>query len=52
MNNDFTYCKGNGCAIREHCVRYLEGLELPDGDWWWMMNCDELNRDGFIDDGK
>lgn len=48
-NSDITYCKGNRCALREHCVRYVEGLSLPDGNWWWMDNCDETIRDGFVE---
>ena len=47
--NDFTYCKGERCALKEHCVRYREGLNLPNGDWWWMASCGE-DRDGYISD--
>lgn len=48
MNNDFTYCLGRSCAIREHCRRYTEGQRLPDGDWWWMEHCDIETRQAYI----
>ncbi|MBQ8969219.1 MAG: hypothetical protein IJ064_05765 [Bacteroidaceae bacterium] len=47
MSNDFTYCKGSRCVLKEHCTRYLDGLKLPDGNWWWMQDCGE-NRTGYI----
>lgn len=48
MNQDFTYCLGKNCTIKEYCVRYKEGKRLPDGNWWWMEQCDEETRDGYI----
>lgn len=48
MSNDFAYCKGKQCALREHCVRYLDGLKLSDGNWWWMESCNDITRDGYI----
>lgn len=48
-NNDFTYCKGNRCALREHCVRFVEGCKLPEDNMEWMQSCDELTRMGFIE---
>lgn len=43
MKKDFTYCKGNGCAIRESCFRYREGLHVPKdvSGFWWMEDCGE-----------
>jgi hypothetical protein len=48
MKNDFTYCKGDRCALKEHCVRYVDGLRLPEGSWWWMTDCG-TEREGYID---
>lgn len=36
---DYTYCKGEDCAKRDQCWRYVQGKKLPAGNWWWMMNC-------------
>lgn len=44
MNTDTTFCRGNKCAIREHCKRYLTGLHFADDGnthIWWMDACDE-----------
>ncbi len=49
--HDFTYCTGKGCTLKSHCVRYLEGLRLPEGTWWWMESCGE-QREGYIIDKK
>lgn len=46
--SDFTYCKGERCALKEHCARYLNGLKLSDGDWWWMSSCNTEIREGYI----
>lgn len=51
MKNIFTYCKGKCCAIKEHCVRYKEGLGLPEGNWWWMEDCSD-NRPAYINEMK
>lgn len=49
MNKDFCYCNGNGCAIKEHCVRYREGLQArkQKGEFLWMDECGE-ERDVYI----
>ena len=40
MNEDITYCNGIGCAIRESCWRYTEGLRLRNyPNLWWMDDC-------------
>ncbi len=44
-NVDFKYCTGVGCPLRERCVRYVEGLSLPEGDWWWQNECGESHDD-------
>ena len=41
LDNHFKYCHGIGCPLRERCVRYTEGLSLPEGNWWWMNDCGE-----------
>lgn len=43
-NCDFTYCQGIGCPLKERCVRYVEGLMLPDGNWWWQIDCGDSRR--------
>lgn len=50
MKTDFTYCTGNRCALRDHCVRYINGLKAEDGecaDTWWMNDCGE-ERGAYI----
>lgn len=49
MKRDFTYCKGIGCAIKESCVRYIDGLVAMQDEeqHWWMEDCGEY-RDGYI----
>lgn len=46
-SRDFQYCKGVGCPLRERCVRYVEGLGLPEGNWWWQYDCGE-DRNDFL----
>lgn len=46
--NDYCYCKGVRCAIKTFCARYVEGLRLPEGNWWWIEQCDEEDRNGYI----
>lgn len=43
---DYTYCKGEGCSCCDKCWRYVQGKSLPEGNWWWMMNCQ--NQKEFI----
>ena len=41
------------CALKEHCVRYLEGLKVQSDEagWWWMSDFgDELIA--YIDNEK
>lgn len=40
-NKDFMYCQGIGCPLKERCSRYAEGVVLPDGNWWWQVDCGE-----------
>lgn len=49
MNKDFCYCNGMGCAIREFCVRYRDGLRArkEEDDFLWMDECGE-ERDAYI----
>lgn len=56
-NLDITYCKGKKCGIRDSCKRYLEGRSIAEAlavtflhpDYtWWMENCNEENREGYI----
>ena len=51
MKRDFTYCTGKYCsqALREHCIRYIEGQKVPkDAEgFWWMDGCGD-NREGYI----
>ena len=44
-NNNFCYCKGIGCPRREHCVRFVEGQSLPEGNWTWQCDCGGNFRD-------
>lgn len=52
-NSDITYCNGHRCAIKEHCVRYLEGVKIPSDEvvWWWMNDCGD-ERIAYIDNEK
>lgn len=52
-NKDFCYCNGYRCALKEHCVRYLEGLKVPSDEagWWWMSDCGD-ERIAYIDNEK
>lgn len=52
-NKDFCYCNGYRCALKEHCVRYLEGMKIPSDEagWWWMSDCGD-ERIAYIDNGK
>ncbi len=49
MNRDRTYCKGQGCAIKESCIRYNEGKGIDPSaqGYWWMEQCDVENRTGY-----
>lgn len=40
-NDRFKYCKGVGCPLSERCVHFVEGQNLPEGDWSWMNDCGE-----------
>lgn len=44
---EFAYCKGIGCSLCERCIRYKEGLTLPQGDWKWMYDCGE-DHDSYL----
>lgn len=46
-NKDFVYCQGIGCTLKERCIRYIEGLQLPKGNWWWQIDCGE-DRSSFL----
>lgn len=54
VNRDITYCNGKGCMLRNHCQRYQDGQRIianHNGDtnqYYWMDNCNEENRDGYI----
>ena len=56
MNNDMTYCDGNGCTLREQCRRYQYGEEIKnsreEGQHYWMNHCDEYTRDGYLPNDK
>ncbi len=53
-NTDITYCNGKGCVLRIHCKRYQDGLRISanrNGDtnqYWWMDNCNDESRDGYM----
>ncbi len=51
MKKDFCYCNGKGCAIREHCVRYVDGCKArkDDTQHTWMDECGE-DRVAYISD--
>ena len=52
MNRDVTYCKGSNCALKEHCVRYSDGLKVneeKDGNYWWMEDCG-YERTGYVEE--
>lgn len=44
-DKSFVYCKGIGCPLRDRCIHYTEGKELPDGDWHWQYDCGEEHVD-------
>lgn len=49
-NKDFCYCNGNDCSVKEHCIRYVEGKNIPTDEqgWYWMNDCGS-ERIGYID---
>lgn len=50
MKRDFCYCNGKNCAIREHCVRHVDGRKAGKEEidsLWWMDDCGE-DRDAYI----
>lgn len=48
MKRDFCYCKGVRCAIKQWCVRYLDGIRaMSEEGHWWMDECNE-NREAYI----
>ena len=49
MKRDFCYCNGKRCAIKDSCVRYVEGKHIPKNEdgWWWMEECEE-DRPAYI----
>lgn len=51
MKQDFAYCKGYRCALKEHCVRYRDGQRIPNDEvslHWWMEDCGD-ERIAYID---
>lgn len=44
-SQDFRYCEGVGCPLRERCIRYIEGQKLPEGNWWWQLDCSDEHYD-------
>jgi len=52
-NRDITYCNGKGCGLRERCRRYVDGQRImtsqQEGQYYWMDNCDEEHRDGYVE---
>ncbi len=44
-SKDFLYCYGVGCPLRERCIRYTEGQNLPEGNWLWQNDCGEDQHD-------
>ena len=46
-DNNFKYCKGIGCPLRDRCIRYREGTTLPEGNWWWQYQC-AGDHEGFL----
>lgn len=53
-NKDFCYCLGQGCSLKDKCVRYLDGKKITDskeGRWWFMEECG-IERNGYIEYGK
>ena len=53
-NKDVTYCNGRGCALRGQCRRYVDGQRIianesrDENQYWWMDNCNEETREGFM----
>lgn len=38
MNFDIDFCSGDGCKLKDKCVRYLTGVEAIRIGWtpcWW-----------------
>lgn len=44
LPRDYTYCKGQDCDRCEQCWRYVQGKKLPEGNWWWMMRCEDYKE--------
>ena len=47
-NDDFTYCQGYNCNLRDTCLRYVQGKPVYDDFHKWMKNCNIDNREGYI----
>ena len=52
-NKDFCYCNGYRCALKEYCVRYVNGgkAKLDDCNHTWIDDCGE-DRIGYIETEK
>ncbi len=35
ISNDYAYCRGVGCELRNYCNRYLP--DPPDAMLWWVQ---------------
>lgn len=46
-DNNFFYCYGIGCPLSNICVRFVEGIKLPEGNWWWQYDCGS-DLSGFL----
>lgn len=51
LHTDMDFCHGKGCALREHCKRYLAGREFSADEYpqYWIDSCDEDTRPLYID---
>lgn len=49
-NNDYTYCQGKNCLLKDTCIRYKEGQHVNSQIGWWMENCDHETREGYWSD--
>ena len=52
FTNDFIYCEGKGCMLRQSCLRYTEGEKLKEVVRLCIDHCGEELRELYIDNNK
>ncbi len=50
----YEFCEGIGCALREHCERYVKGCRVGrhTPGYHWITNCCEETRECYLSVSK